>query len=421
MIDIHQEEIKQIGRDIAHMAELGFKEIKTSEYVKNILKNLGFEYIDKLGITGIRADLKGKSDKHKVAILGELDAVKCEGHPQADPDTGAVHACGHNAQIAMILGAAMGLVYSKSASFLDGEIAFVSVPAEEFVELSFREKLKKEKKIHCFSGKQELIKAGLFDDIDAAMLIHAHANTPERKAYLNGSSSAFLAKQIKFVGKEAHAGGAPHEGVNALNAAMAAIMCIHAQRETFRDEDGIRVHPILTKGGDLVNIVPADVRMETFVRGKSLKAVQNASDKVDRAIYGGAYAIGAEVEITDIPGYLPLKQDENLTEIFRENLEKFIEKKDIEEGIDLIGSTDMGDLSMLIPVIQPTMGGYIGAAHSEEFRICDEEMAYIIPAKVLAMTLVDLLWEEGRELKKIKDNFTPEMTKEQYIHFLDNE
>lgn len=419
-IDIRSGEIRQIGRDIAGMAELGFKERRTSAYVKEKLSNLGLDCVDGIGITGIRAGFGENTCNYKVAILSELDAVKCDGHPQADQQTGAAHACGHNAQLALMIGAAMGLVYSNSASWLGGEAVFFAVPAEEFVELSFRRKLKEEGKIACYSGKQELIKKGYFDDIDAAMMVHAHAGVRERQAFINGSSSAFLAKEIRFIGKEAHAGGAPHEGINALNAAMAAMMCIHAQRETFQDQDGIRVHPILTKGGDLVNIVPADVRMETFVRGNSLSAVQKANEKVDRAVKGAAYAIGAEVEIRDIPGYLPLRQDRNLSELFRNNLSSFLDETDIKDGVDLIGSTDIGDLSMLIPVIQPTMGGYEGAAHSEEFRICDEEMAYIIPAKVLAMTLIDLLWEDGRELQRIKNSFVPELTKEQYLDFLDH-
>ena len=100
---------------------------------------------------------------------------------------------------------------------------------------------------------------------------------------------------------------------------MLAINNIHAQRETFSDSERIRVHPIITKGGDIVNVVPADVRMETYVRGRTIDGLLDANKKVDRAISAGAMAVGAEVSIKDIPGYLPLLQNIELDGIFREN------------------------------------------------------------------------------------------------------
>src|SRR4030065_2897658 len=126
---------------------------------------------------------------------------------------------------------------------------------------------------------------------------------PAKKVLIGAPHNAVLAKFIRYQGKESHAGGAPHFGINALNAAMLGMIGIHAQRETFRDEDCIRVHPIITRGGDLVNVVPADVRIETFVRGRRGEAVQDANKKVNRALQAGAMAIGAEGEITDLPGY----------------------------------------------------------------------------------------------------------------------
>lgn len=413
-IDRHAEEIRRIGRDISGMAELGYKEEKTSAYIRQEFDRMNLEHTDHLGVTGIKARLKGKSSAYQAAIIGEMDAVKCDGHPDANPQTGAAHACGHHAQSAMMLGAAMGLYYSEAWKYLDGDVVFMAMPAEEFVELDYRKSLKQKGLIRCCSGKQEWITRGYFDGIDAAMMVHSHAGTPGRKAYLNGSSSAFLAMSVRFRGKEAHAGGAPHEGINALNAAMASMMCMHALRETFRDEDKIRVHPILTKGGDLVNIVPADVRMEMYVRGATMEAVRDAAAKVKRAIQGASYAIGATAEIEVIPGYQSLEQNQKLSALFRENLVSFIKEEDICEGVDLIGSTDMGDLSGLIPVIQPTMGGYEGSAHSEEFRIVDEEMAYLIPAKALAMTAVDLLWDNGKALRDVKEQFQPRFTREEY-------
>lgn len=419
-IDKHRNEIIEIGKKVLMNPELGFKEIKTAETVKGVFSKLGLEYKDKLALTGVKAYMRGKNSKAKVAVMGEMDAVLCPMHPNADSNTGAAHSCGHNTQIAAMLGAAIGFVNSGAKEHLDGDVIFMAVPAEEFVELEYRERLKKDGKISFLGGKQELIHIGAFDDVDMAMMVHCQPNTPERKAWLMGGSTGFIGKTIRFKGKEAHAGGTPYLGINALNAAMAALMCIHAQRETFRDEDHIRVHPIITKGGDLVNIVPADVRMETFVRGRSMDAVVDANKKVNRAIKGAAYAIGAEATITEFPGYLPMVQDNELSDLFKSNSGQLIGEENIIEGIDMVGSTDIGDLCSIMPVIQPNIGGVTGDAHSQDYRIADEEAVYIIPAKAMAMTVVDLLWNGAEKASEIKKNFKPQFTKDSYLKFMDD-
>jgi metal-dependent amidase/aminoacylase/carboxypeptidase family protein len=108
-------------------------------------------------------------------------------------------------------------------------------------------------------------------------------------------------------------------GVNALNAAMVAMSAIHAQRETYRDQDTIRIHPIITKGGVAVSSVPADVRMETYVRGASIEAFLSASEKVDRALRAGAMAVGGSVDITTLPGYLPIQGNETFLDLYQGN------------------------------------------------------------------------------------------------------
>ena len=295
-IDKNSGKIIEIAEHILANPELGYKERATAEYVKEQLSSLGIPCRDGFALTGVKGRLKGGRSEANVCVIGELDAVLCNTHPTANKESGAAHACGHNAQLAAMIGVAIGL--SKYASELDGDVTFFAVPAEEFVEIGYRESLAKDGKIKYLGGKQELIRLGEFDDIDAAMMVHAQGNTPGNEVFVDGGSLGFVAKTVEFIGKAAHAGGAPHEGVNALNAAMAAMMCIHAQRETFRDEDRIRVHPIITNGGELVNVVPANVTMETYVRGASFEAINDAAAKVDRAIKGSAYAIGAEVEIT---------------------------------------------------------------------------------------------------------------------------
>ena len=325
-----------------------------------------------------------------MCIIGEMDAIRCYGHKYADRDTGAAHACGHNAQIASMLGAAYGFVKSGAIDSIKGKLTFFAVPAEEFAELEYRSTLKAEGKIKHFGGKQELISIGAFNDVDFAMMIHSQAGVTAPEVFLGGSSLGFTAKEISFLGKAAH-GSEPFDGINALNAAMLALMGINANRETFRDEDKIRIHPIISNGGELVNVVPSRVTVETYVRGAKKEAIERACRKVDAAVRGGALAVGAQCEINDIPGYMPLSQDKRLTEIFEENAKELVGEKYIHHGMDMTGSTDMGDLSMKIPCIQPTMGGFSGTAHGTDFAVSDETAAYITPAKLLACTAYDIL------------------------------
>lgn len=418
-IDSKRDKIITVGDEIFKNPELGFKEFKTAERVKRVFDEIGMDYKDGLAVTGIKAAAEGKSHDFKVAVMGELDAVVSPAHPFADPLTGAAHACGHNAQIASMLGAAMGLSLSGVMSELDGDAVFLAVPAEEFVELEYREKLRKEGKIKFLGGKQEFIRLGVFDDIDMAMMVHSEAGVEEKKAFVGADSNGFIGKAVRYIGKEAHAGGAPFEGVNALNAAMIGLMAIHAQRETFRDEDAIRVHPIITKGGDLVNIVPADVRVETYVRGRTMPAVIDANKKVNRALKAGAYAVGAEVEIDEIPGYLPLNQNGAMGELFAANMKKLIGEENVLPGQFMAGSTDMGDVSSIMPAIHPTVGGFKGLAHSSSFEEVDKEMIYINPAKAMAMTVIDLLYDGAGLGREIKSGFVPTYTKESYLKMWD--
>lgn len=416
-IDENREKIMEIGRTILKNPELGFKEFKTSDLVKETFTSLGIPFEDGLAITGVKGRIKGGKRGPCIAVLGEMDAVVCPAHPFADPVTGAAHACGHNMQIAAMLGAAFGLALSGELGKLSGDIVLFAVPAEEFVEIEYRESLRDKGLLAFLGGKQELIYRDAFNDVNMAMMVHAQANSPEPYAYLNSTSSAFVGKTVVFAGREAHAGSSPHLGINALNAAMAALMCIHAQRETFRDTDGIRVHPIITRGGDLVNIVPADVRMETYVRGNTIEAVMDANKKVNRAIKGAAYAIGAKAAIREAPGYMPLRQDMHMSGLFAKNIARLVGGDSIRNRPDTGGSTDMGDLSMLIPSIHPYMGGFNGMAHSSGFTIVNEEAACIYPAKAMAMTIADLLCSDAGQARQICADFKPVYTRDEYIRF----
>ncbi|MDP3058832.1 MAG: peptidase dimerization domain-containing protein, partial [bacterium] len=371
-----------------------------------------------IGITGVRADLKGKSSVVRLAIMGELDAVVCPDHPHADPQTGAAHSCGHNAQIAAMIGVGLGLVYGEAMQYLAGDISLMAVPAEEYVEIEFREKLRREGKIDFLGGKQEWLALGELDDTDLCMMFHSTTSEDYKIATKSGSNG-FVGKLIKYKGKEAHAGGAPHLGVNALNAAMIGMMAVHAQRETFKDSDHIRVHPIITKGGDLVNIVPADVRMETYVRGANMKAIIEASAKVDRALQAGAMAVGAEVEIIQLPGYLPRVNEEVMSDVFEKNAIELVGKENAGPPQSGSGSSDIGDISHIMPTIHPYVSGATGRSHANDYTIVDKELFYIVPAKAMAMTAIDLLFGDASEGLRAKESFVPLYSKESYLRMWD--
>ncbi len=275
----------------------------------------------------------------------------------------------------------------------------MAVPAEEYVQIGFRNEMVKRKILHSLGGKQQLIAEKAFDDIDLAMMVHAEAG--ENRVVTEGKSLGFIAKDIRFIGSAAHAGGAPWDGVNALNAASLAIQAIHSLRETFRDEDQVRVHPIITKGGDTVNTVPADVRMECFVRAGNWSAMIKANEQVNRALRGASYALGAEVEIDDLPGYLPMIQNPEMSRIFAENAKNLLPDVPRFTGLPFSGSTDMGDLAWLMPAIQPTVGGFSGKLHGADFQLSDPELGCIAPAKLMAMTVIDLLADNAAAAKQI--------------------
>lgn len=418
-IDENRELILKAGQDMYDNPEFGYKEFKGTKIVSSYFKNeLGLEVEEGIAYTGCRARSNMDVEGPKVAILGELDAISCSDHLDSN-ELGAVHVCGHHIQIAGMLGAATGLIKSGILSELGGKIDFIATPAEEFVELGYRTQLRADGKIKYFGGKQEMIYNGTFDDVDMAVMFHA-LDLGDKKVLTGPVSNGFIGKTVKFIGKEAHAGSAPHEGINALNAAMLGINNVHAQRETFKESDRVRFHPIITKGGDIVNSVPADVRMEAYVRARTIEGMIDANKKVNRGLTAGAYAVGAEIEITEIPGYLPILRHDSMEDVLEGNLEYLGLKEDMIKGGDFTGSFDFGDVSHIMPTLHPMFGGIKGALHTREFKTVDDEVAILMPAKALALTVVDLLFAQGKKAKEILGNFRPVMTKEEYLAFMES-
>ncbi|NQW24192.1 MAG: amidohydrolase [SAR202 cluster bacterium] len=420
-IDKRKKEIIGLAEQVLANPESGFHEIKTSQLVAQKFQELGIHHTSGLAITGLKGRIPGGAGPGPtVAVIGELDSLVVNEHPHADPETGAAHACGHHCQIGMMLGATIGLLTPEVIAQLSGEIVPFAVPAEEFIEVEQRLAMRDEGKLEFLGGKQELIKLGEFDDVDIAMMCHTASDMGGRKFAMGGTSNGHVVKYVRYTGVGAHAGSLPHRGVNALNAASFGIQAINALRETHRAEDTVRIHGIMTKGGDAVSAVPSDVRLEWRVRSSTPKVVVENSLAVDRCFKAGALAVGASVNITTIPGYLPMHQDVKLQEIFRRT------------AVDLVGdsatlvmparrnrggSTDMGDLSQLIPACHPYTAGATGPGHSRDYIINDYESAVILPAKIMAMVVIDLLADGAKRAKEIKASYRPAMTKQAYLKF----
>lgn len=419
-IDDNRDIILEFANDIYNHAELGYKEVRTAEKFANFMRKLQLPIQEGLAITGVKAYMnQEKAEQISLALLGELDALRIPQHAHVNPKTQAAHCCGHHAQLAGVIGAAMALTDEEVAKQLDGQVVFFATPAEEYGEVEYKKSLMEEGKIVYGGGKCELIRTGAFDDIDLCL---AHHITMEGLALGTGSGNGFVSKVIRIKGKAAHAGAAPEKGVNALSAASLGLQALALNRETFRDEDSVRVHPIMTKGGELVNVVPDEAVIETLVRGRTLEAFADASAKTDRSFKAGAYAMGAGYHIETMPGYLPSLPQEMPEEIV-EIVKELAEGKDVriihpkEHGG---ASTDVGDVQHLMPVMTFFTGGIKGGLHQVEFEMSDEEEAYILTAKIFALGAYRLLRDGAAVAKRISAGYMPHFqNKEEYIQFVE--
>lgn len=402
-VEAHREKILAAHDYIWAHPETGYREVKTSAYLEEQFRALGYELIKPEGITGFCTVIDTGREGPEVLVLGELDSIICPTHPDADPVTGAAHSCGHHAQCAALLGVAAALTDPEVLAPLCGRIRLCAVPAEELLEIEFRRGLKAEGKIRYMGGKSEFLSRGLFDGVDMAFMVHT-ANSYA----CNLGSVGCIAKNVTYKGRAAHAGGAPWNGHNALYAANCGLNAINALRETFRDSDKIRVHPIITHGGDMVNAIPETVRMESYVRGLSYDAIVESNRKVNGALVGAALSIGTNVEIVDIPGYAPLVNDPEMMAIAKDAADAIIPEENFAQTDSYSsGSTDMGDLSCIMPVVHPYAGGSVGTSHGNDYAVADPDRACVKNAKWQVMMLYLLLGNGAARAKEILDNFEP--------------
>lgn len=431
-VDAYRETILKAERDIWATPELGYKEWKTSAYMEERFEELGYEITRAGNIPGFFTVVDTGREGPEILVFAELDAVICYSHPDADPETGAVHACGHNAECAALLGVAAALKDERVLSKMCGRIRLCVVPAEEAIETEYRATLRGKGIIKYLGGKSEFLSRGYFDGVDIAFIVHLSGGATDASnsgAFVNmgGGSLGFIAKTITYKGVAAHAGGAPWLGKNALYAAMSGLGASNSIRETFKDSDHVRWHPIITSGGDMVNNIPERVVIEGMLRASSSEALLRENEKIDRALIGGAISYGVEIEICDEPGYAPLHHDINLGKVMADayNLlapETNLFRKSCSLGGGIGGGTmDLGDLSAIMPTSHPYISGSVGKGHGNDYVIVDPGTCCVTNAKWQAMILMGLLENGAEKAKFIIENYhAPFDSKEAFLAHQDS-
>ncbi|OGO11729.1 MAG: hypothetical protein A2029_05860 [Chloroflexi bacterium RBG_19FT_COMBO_47_9] len=405
------DELVALANALNKCPETGYREYKTSALLREKFCELPLMIKQFKDIPGFAATLDTGKPGATIAILCELDAITCPEYKDADPITGAAHCCGHNAQMAMVYGAAKAIIKSGILDVLSGRICFMAVPAGECIELGYRNQLRQDGKIRFIGGKSELISQGLFDDIDVAVSIHS-LSAPWRFG-LASSMNGLQIKTIDIISNKTQA-SPTRAGVNTLDAALLGISALNAWRSTFREDDYISADPIITQGGDSENITPSNVHIEMLVRGRTIDAIKNVSRKVDRAFLNAAQALDVEARIASYHGYFPFVANSKLNRVAGNVIKSMGAQAAILPHSHR--STDLGDLSTLIPVIQLYISGYAGGLHNVDFKIVDNT-CLTDGAKILAGIAIELLVDFGNCIRHILTrHHTPIFTsREEYV------
>jgi len=375
-VDRLRDRLVEISRMIHGNPELGLKEYKSSELLAGELEKNGFVVERKVAgmDTAFKATFKGRQGGPTIALLAEYDAL---------PEIG--HACGHNLIATIALGA--GLALSKVMSRLKGDVVVLGTPDEE-----------------GSGGKVTMMESGLLKDIDAAMIVH-----PSSKTQVIADILAISSVEIRFKGKAAHASSSPDKGINALDAVIQTFNGINALRQHVRSD--VRIHGIITDGGKRPNIVPETAAAFFFVRAADRKYKDKILRRVKKCAQGAAAATGAKLEFIVRPRALDdMKNNTTMAKLFEKNLKVLGEKVQAPDPKAGKGSTDMGNVSYVVPSIHPSIA--IGprklAGHSREFAEASVSErgheAMLIAAKAMALTSVDLFTDEAL-MKKVKREF----------------
>ena len=317
-----QPEIEALGEAVWRNPETGYREIHTGELLAEKLEMLGLPVHRHLALTGLRAELDSGRPGPVVGIVGELDALLQPSHPAAR--CGVVHACGHHTHAAALYGAAAILRNPEILEKLCGKMVFIAAPAEEAIETDFRRELMDSGRLRMLCGKSQLIREGVFDDIDIAFMNHIGCGDQFGAKDCNG----FVSKQIIFTGKAAHA-AYPAQGINALNGCELARHAIALLRESVSTDPTVRIHGIISEGGKSVSTLPESAVMDYMIRAGSIERLHLVSESFDDAVLYSARALGVKAEIRTFYGAMPLKNSDALADVVRELLEKVCPRREI--------------------------------------------------------------------------------------------
>jgi len=360
-VEAQQKQLRELSLKIHSAPELGFKETKASGWLTQYLEKNGFAI--ERGISGLPTAFKGSYGEGKpvIAILAEYDAL---------PKLG--HACGHN----LIAGSAVGAGVASKAAIdrFGGSVLVIGTPAEEL-----------------FGGKAIMAEQGVFNSVDLAMMVH-----PGVYDAATTQALACIGLDVEFLGKAAHASAQPEAGINALEAMLLSFAAINSLRQHIKDK--ARIHGIITDGGEAANIVPAHSAGIFIVRAEDDGYLDELRERVLDCFVGAAAATGARLEYRwGKVRYAPLRNNLALARLFRQNMQSLGRKVLLSNPSKAFGSTDMGNVSQIVPAIHPdvAIAPKEVIAHSPEFAQAAASEAGIKgmldSAKALAMTVVDLV------------------------------
>lgn len=373
----YYDEIYSVARNIFEHPELGYKENRTSALIAEFLRKVNPDIeLESFSTTGLKTYL-GEGKTLTVGFIAELDAVYAPTHWRADPVTGAAHNCGHYSQVAIALALYKHFYAAGLYKALDYNVAFVFVPAEEYLDLEYRQKLLDEGMISYFGGKPEAMKLGIFDDIDVGICVHAMGGEyPVRTVEINCDLAGFLYKKYTFRGKASHAGFDPFSGKNAYSMSTLFNVALGLARQQMKDAEKVRMNPIVMHSDMSTNVIPNHITVGTDLRTQTVEYMKEAAAKMDAAAEGSAIALQGEVEIATQMGYLPFVQNRYLSTFVMEAFEASGEIQDILNNNAISAAGDIGDLSYMIPCIQIGYSGFSGTIHGDDFKEIDPEFIY---------------------------------------------
>ena len=393
LIEQHHDEIIDFGRTLFACPELGFKEERSSEILTSFLTDNGIPCKTGIAMTGIRADL-GSGDGYHIALVADMDAIYVKDGDKTYP----YHSCGHSIQTAVLAWAMKLLKDSGLVERLGGTVSFIATPAEEFIDFEYRERLRQEGKIHYFSGKQNMIEQGIFDDIDCVLSMHINGDSGTLFD-IRSTLAGFMVKKAIFKGLAAHSGVIPHLGRNALHGANLCMNALSYMKDQFPKETGLQLHPVISSCSGSVNIIPEEVVLESYIRANTLEELMLAGEKFDLCAIHSAKALGLECEIKNETGYMPLVQSGKIGDVVYKHMLEICDDDKIVKNVVSGASGDVGDLGYLLPTVQFGFAAVRGRVHSCEFEIADEENAYIHTMEIVLKSVCDLLANTELQVK----------------------